>query len=782
MKSLILLISLSSIGLAQFTVGVTVTNTQATFSYVAPSSSPCTPIKVSQTPLTPTYIPVNDVNGTLFPGSDSDARSYALSSGTSRIFVVGTRDVELASDSNYYSRALQAYTLHYYSITCGVSVATGTFTTMNVPIGDTRNDFILPRASDNTWQIPTITNVRNQQIIDPQTGVLLQDATIPSDAAGVSGLNLSDGAFTRMCADTLFTSSTGELGWFCGFFNDSGGSTLFFQVQATGEWRILGSPSVGYPALPDENGDIWFYSTSLSPNGIYKERYNGTFQSGSLSFATPVLSNQYGLSSALATFDSNFVPANFNDGSVHIYPNRYTSTFLTAVGSTQPNPGWFVVVYGDGGGVFNPSCTTSPCPRIVAAWWLSNPGAAIGDASSCALHESVQPQNSDYLIEANISGGAMCPYGGFASVVFWNFRSDPHGAAIIQNPTAFNFGGHLDFGATGSAPNGPTNGMIQEGGNAYQTVLGYPLQSVINSSVSPVNIIDANQPFAGATSPAAYSGVKHPSWPADGTFSSSNNAQTFWDAVPFGGGGNACGGNIIGCGTLVSGQLYKYTATQPINRKQQDTLATSQAQAYVDISGPSSSICNTSSCAGQYCIANVVNECVSGSSIGDIYINPISTTSLQPFCYGGEVPNISYPSMCIANNTMYATAVTQYWGTGTTEASSKSRVITKALALGPAFQPAYATAKPMPDSSWTLFAVGLNNSFSPSNIWAAKIPPYPTPDGVDRTTFIPGNVSITTPGGHGIASADVEFWYNEYGSGHNCTSRDETCLATASTV
>jgi hypothetical protein len=113
------------------------TPTQAVIAYTAPDSSACT-IEVSESA---SYIPlVNDVNPALFPGSNLDGRPGSLGNGLARTVVIGKRASEMAADGRYYSRALQAYTPHYYRITCGSDVATDTFTTLNISLGKTYND------------------------------------------------------------------------------------------------------------------------------------------------------------------------------------------------------------------------------------------------------------------------------------------------------------------------------------------------------------------------------------------------------------------------------------------------------------------------------------------------------------------------------------------------------------------------------------------------------------------------------------------------------------------
>src|SRR5207249_10534659 len=92
-----------------------------------------------------TYSPVvKDVNASLFPESSSDNRAGAITAGRSRIFVVGTRDLQTASDGLTYSRSLPNDTQHYFRITCGSDVATGDFRTPPPSFGlSTRDPMML---------------------------------------------------------------------------------------------------------------------------------------------------------------------------------------------------------------------------------------------------------------------------------------------------------------------------------------------------------------------------------------------------------------------------------------------------------------------------------------------------------------------------------------------------------------------------------------------------------------------------------------------------------------
>ena len=171
-----------------------VTSTQASISYTAPDTNACS-VEVSESA---TYRPlVHDVDPSLFGGANLDSRPESIVSGVDRVFVAGKRRAEKGSNGKWYSRALQAFTTHYYRITCGSSQASGEFPTANIALGNTYNEPLPPDpavssrpyySNTGSYAWPEFVNWNNQDpaarseaIIDPQTGMLLKRLGLPQD-------------------------------------------------------------------------------------------------------------------------------------------------------------------------------------------------------------------------------------------------------------------------------------------------------------------------------------------------------------------------------------------------------------------------------------------------------------------------------------------------------------------------------------------------------------------------------------------------------------------------
>jgi len=195
------------------------TSTQAVLSYTAPDSAACT-LVVSESP---TYSPLaHDLDPGLFSGANLDSRLGNITRGRERVFVIGKRAAEKAADGRFYSRALQAFTLHYYRIACGADTAAGTFATANIALGATYPEvYPVDPAMPGSYAWPNMNQARTvESIIDPLTGALVRRIT------GAS--SVIDNAFAGLPN--------------LGAFDDSGSAN---------PWRIRGS---ALPATYTANG------------------------------------------------------------------------------------------------------------------------------------------------------------------------------------------------------------------------------------------------------------------------------------------------------------------------------------------------------------------------------------------------------------------------------------------------------------------------------------------------------------------------------------------------
>jgi hypothetical protein len=379
--------------LAPFRVAVAgITNTQAVLTYSAPDSSACT-VKVSQqASLTPL---VRDVDPVLFPGSDQDTRPEAINAGTARVFVVGKRITQRAADGKNYSRALEAYANHYYQVTCGTVVATGSFTTANIPLGMTYND--VPQVDESAgglWMIPTQLQDRTQSIVDPQTGALLKRVTLTADKLSSSnGLFTGYGGFTRPCANRLQTAPDGTRGYVCIFWQlDQGYGTLYYLVPATGEARDLGGVYFPYPTIDD---DLNVFSTN-SDGTTYRHTYTGGFvPRNDAPFAAPVLYSSIATGTLMKAFDSAFDDKLYGCNGGIAGAGGYSLIVCTRSG--QDSYGWLGIMYGGKGQPVSANCADGDaCPRVIAAMNVFSAPAT----RWCALH-NIQMIPSNPLIGLN---------------------------------------------------------------------------------------------------------------------------------------------------------------------------------------------------------------------------------------------------------------------------------------------------------------------------------------------------------------------------------------------
>ena len=247
------------------------TATQSVLAYTAPSSGACT-VAVS---LSPSYTPlVPDVDPTLFSGSNSDARAGAIAVGLARIFVAGTRIVQATSGTNY-SRALQASTAYYFQIICGSDTATGTFTTQTIPTGVGYGDPIpIDPANNGNYLYPTFsTTDRTSSAIDPHTGALVKNMTLPGDYTGGIAAGMSSSGLGVMCSPIpVKVSDENKYGYHCEVdISSGGGSPGLYWMAPDGETRFLGVMRSSYGPTVEGGclGSLSATFDAVDPNTFY---------------------------------------------------------------------------------------------------------------------------------------------------------------------------------------------------------------------------------------------------------------------------------------------------------------------------------------------------------------------------------------------------------------------------------------------------------------------------------------------------------------------------------
>lgn len=366
-----------------------------------------------------------------------------------------------------------------------------------------------------------------------------------------------------------------------------------------------------------------------------------------------------------------------------------------------------------------------------------------------------------------------------ARLGLWNYRNDPYGtnsnyATILDDPQFT--GGHnyigggvfIAAGGLGGLPNALC--PVSYGNDCYQVRLG----DLITASQSQQIAVENNPPFAGKI------GISDESHPGP-CFTS-----VCLDGRPLLGGSSTAPATLGSAGApfqQVSGQLWKVSGAQSvINRKYLTTIAYAGRWPLVDVSGASSVIGTGPQDSYKYCYVVAAGECVAGSAPGDVYVNAPYVD--YPYCFypGFATQDDDTLSICIGDVGTYTGDLVQYSVANSDIAGAALR------ALGPN----YAKWNEF-DAYWNAFMAPSAGVMGSQVRWydgvrtddlMTVLPPFPAPDGVARNTFLPVTLTIHPPRTSPAQSAIVEFGYVENGSAANyyCTSRQETCVATGSSV
>jgi hypothetical protein len=343
---------------------------------------------------------------------------------------------------------------------------------------------------------------------------------------------------------------------------------------------------------------------------------------------------------------------------------------------------------------------------------------------------------------------------------YWNYASDPHGNALVRD--TYSVGAHLFYQHATQAV-GYTPDVRCTPGTFGRSCYGVRTWTSIPDMVSHAaqGIVTLSPTFAGKYGPADGNQVQqHPTGPG---LNATTAQQGYWfDARPF------QGSPLATNWTNVSGNLWKATAANipTLDRKFLPTLALAGVTRLTDVSGPGSAI----SALNTYCVALLANECTAGSAPGDAFLVAANVT--RNYCWApGQASGLpaNETDLCLGNNSMVYNTVMQNPVGVVDVVGAHVRALTHGF-VTPRVQYAFDHSHSLANGNWLIYMPHrLNGAYDQALL--LKVPPVPTADAVDRTTFV--STPIALGASAGADNALVEFGYAEFGG--TCTSRVEAC-------
>jgi hypothetical protein len=232
--------------------------------------------------------------------------------------------------------------------------------------------------------------------------------------------------------------------------------------------------------------------------------------------------------------------------------------------------------------------------------------------------------------------------------------------------------------------------------------------------------------------------------------------------------------------SLVPGTTATYKVTSPAgcltpseaNYKLHGIQGWAGHNLLLDISGPSSSISDATPYS--MCQALAAGECRAGSSIGDLFASIPFVPSILPYAITDWFAE-NYPSV-YASASMTAGWLPQYDGGSSYALFENARRLTMGLG-GYGRQYEFNTQIPETTGTWSMFKTDWADGVR-SEIFMAKLPPFPSGGSVPRNTFVEYPVQVPA----GPAYAEIRFGYTENGSAqaYYCTSRQDACTTSGS--
>lgn len=344
---------------------------------------------------------------------------------------------------------------------------------------------------------------------------------------------------------------------------------------------------------------------------------------------------------------------------------------------------------------------------------------------------------------------------------WWNFLSDPHGAntdgtlLIAQLANSATYSGHEGF----------ANGFgLSETG--YAAFIG---AAATNNTTF---VISDSATFDGAVKSGAGDGwQKHPSPPQQTNANGSQGTNWGVDTFELENDNGELGPTSL---TLITGSLYKFTNTNYTpDFKRLALLAFAGVHPLLDISSTTTGNVIGGSAGDNYkiCIARTANECRTGSSIGDIYVNAPGISSGST-CTSAAIATNDGSELCIGSPTAFGQTIEQIGIVAANSTGKYQRGLTHALTPYKRWN-SNADAHQTPDGKWILF--DTLDSSDHGQVWMVKAPPFPVYDGINRNIFQQHAITVDAVGG--ATEAVIEFGYDP---SFNCTSRTEVCVSATS--
>lgn len=258
---------------------------------------------------------------------------------------------------------------------------------------------------------------------------------------------------------------------------------------------------------------------------------------------------------------------------------------------------------------------------------------------------------------------------------------------------------------------------------------------------------------------------------------------SFTDSRPFG--SNDPGGAITW--SLVSPFSHVYLASSSVlHRKQLMTTATAGEHILFDVSGPGCTI--NDSTPWVYGVVLNAGECVSGSTVGQVYVSAPQRTMF--ICYNGQsLISIFVPGgnvaedICVFDSSNNINPFMQLSFTPDSVGWKYGRVLSFIGGGPPHMIAFFSNLQTFADSSWVITNERWGSTYG-SIIAATQIPPSLQTDSINRESFVPVRIPIQSVSG--ANQAEVDFGYAEYGSDgvskFYATSRQENTIANSSTI